>query len=91
MQVQFPLKHSIEKWLSTYVEANPKRSMYSFCINAKYPGFFFLCFKAGLGAELSAWPVKVIPDGFELRKNAYPDMRALKNGFKLLVMNTPRR
>lgn len=77
----------LEQWLTTYTEANPKRSMYAFCINPKYPGYFFLCFKAGQHASLSAWPIKVIPDGFELRKNAYPDMRALKNGFKLLVMN----
>jgi transcription elongation factor SPT6 len=76
-----------DQWLTTYTEANPKRSMYAFCINPQYPGFFFLCFKAGQNAPLSAWPIKVIPDGFELRKNAYPDMRALKNGFKLLVMN----
>ena len=68
----------------TYSEANPKRSMYSFCLNPKYPGYFYLCFKAGGGAGVSSWHVKVIPNAFELQRNHYPDMRALKNGFKLL-------
>ncbi|KAF2151435.1 transcription elongation factor spt6 [Myriangium duriaei CBS 260.36] len=78
-------KAQTEQWLTTYTEANPKRSMYAFCINPKFPGYFYLCFKAGAGAPLSSWPVKVIPNAFELQKNAYPDMRALKNGFKVLI------
>ncbi|KAK4996112.1 Transcription elongation factor spt6 [Elasticomyces elasticus] len=77
-----------EQWLTTYTEANPKRSMYAFCINPKYPGYFYLCFKAGLDAPLNNWPVKIIPNAFELQRNHYPDMRALKNGFKLLFANT---
>lgn len=73
-----------DKWLETYMEANPKRSMYAFCINPKFPGYFHLCFKADLRSPLSSWNVKVIPNAFELQKNPYSDMRALKNGFKLL-------
>jgi transcription elongation factor SPT6 len=73
--------------LTTYAEANPKRSVYNFCINPKYPGYFYLCFKAGHSAELQNWPVKVIPQGFELQRIPYPDMRALCNGFKLVFMN----
>lgn len=61
--------------------------MYAFCINPKYPGYFFLCFKAGQAAPLGAWPVKVIPNAFELQRNVYPNMQALKNGFKTLFMN----
>jgi len=76
-----------EQWLTTYTEANPKRSMYAFCVNTSYPGYFNLCFKAGQNAPCAAWPVKVIPSGFELQGNKYPDMRALKNGFKLLFAN----
>ncbi|PNS19134.1 hypothetical protein CAC42_1870 [Sphaceloma murrayae] len=74
-----------ETWLKTYCEANPKRSMYAFCINPKWPGYFDLCYKQGRDAPVSSWPVKVIPNAFELQKNAYPDMRSLKNGFKLIV------
>ncbi|KAK5115322.1 hypothetical protein LTR62_001522 [Meristemomyces frigidus] len=76
-----------EQWLTTYTEANPRRSMYAFCLDHKYPGYFLLCFKAGQNAPLASWPVKVIPNAFELKGNKYPDMRALKNGFKLLFAN----
>lgn len=77
----------LERWLSTYTEANPKRSVYAFCIDPKHPGYFFLCFKAGQHAQLQSWPVKVVPQAFELQRNVYPDMRALCNGFKLLFTN----
>ncbi|KAL8713787.1 MAG: hypothetical protein Q9220_002314 [cf. Caloplaca sp. 1 TL-2023] len=80
-------KAETERWLSTYTEANPKRSVYAFCIDPKHPGYFFLCFKAGQHAQLQSWPVKVIPHAFELQRNPYPDMRALCNGFKLLFTN----
>lgn len=77
----------IERWLSTYTEANPKRAVYNFCIDPKHPGYFFLVFKAGQHAQLQSWPVKVVPHAFELQKTMYPDMRALCNGFKLLFAN----
>ncbi|KAF2093847.1 transcription elongation factor Spt6 [Rhizodiscina lignyota] len=83
-------KAQTDQWLTTYAEANPKRSMYAFCINPKYPGFFYLCYKAGQHAQLGAWPVKVMPGAFELQKHQYPDMTALKNGFKTLFMNSQR-
>lgn len=76
-----------DTWLETYTKANPRRSAYAFCIDTKHPGYFFLCFKAGENAPLHAWPVKVIPQGYELQRNPYPDMRALCNGFKLLFTN----
>lgn len=71
-----------EKWLNAYMEANPKRSMYAFCLNRDYPGYFLLCFKASPRAKQSSWPIKVIPNAFQLQKNDYPTMMALKNGFK---------
>ncbi|THC90801.1 hypothetical protein EYZ11_009737 [Aspergillus tanneri] len=74
-------------WLETYTKANPKRSAYSFCIDPKHAGYFFLCFKAGENAQLHSWPVKIIPQGYELQRNPYPDMRALCNGFKLMFTN----
>jgi transcription elongation factor SPT6 len=75
------------RWLNTYTKANPRRSAYAFCIDPKHAGYFFLCFKAGEHAEVRSWPVKVIPQGYELQHNPYPDMRALCNGFKLLFTN----
>lgn len=76
-----------ERWLTTYTEANPKRSVYAFCIDNKHPGYFCLSFKAGQNAKVVTWPVKVIPNAFELLKNPYPDVRALCNGFKLRFQN----
>ena len=60
--------------------------MYAFCINREWPGYFYLCFKQGPKTKNVTWPIKVIPNAFELQKNAYPDMRALKNGFKTLFL-----
>ncbi|KAF8864925.1 transcription elongation factor Spt6 [Acephala macrosclerotiorum] len=76
-------KADTEKWLTTYTEANPKRSVYAFCIDRAHPGFFYLCFKAGQAANPHSWPVRVVPNAYELLKAPYPDMKALCNGFKL--------
>jgi len=65
------------------MDANPNRSTYAFCIDAKHPGYFFLCFKASRSSPVYSWNVRVIPKGYDLLKSAYPDMRALCNGFKL--------
>ena len=81
----------LEQWLTAYMEANPKRSKYAFCINSQYPGYFNLCFKQTPNSKVISWPVKVIPGAFELQKNPYPDMRALTNGFKTLIMNQAQR
>ena len=80
-----------ERWLTTYTEANPKRSVYAFCIDPKHPGYFYLCFKAGQNAKVNSWAVRVIPQAFELMKSPYPDMRALCNGFKLRHANEINR
>ncbi|KAI1630910.1 SH2 domain-containing protein [Biscogniauxia mediterranea] len=73
----------LERWLTSYSDANPNRSIYLFCINPKHPGYFYLCFKASKSSPIGMWHVKVIPHAFEMMKNQYPDMRALCNGFKL--------
>lgn len=82
-KIPFYANHTTERWLTTYTEANPKRSVYAFCIDPKHPGYFYLCFKAGQNAKVNSWTVRVIPNAFELMKSPYPDMRALCNGFKL--------
>jgi len=76
-------KADTERWLTTYTEANPKRSVYAFCLDPRHPGYFNLCFKAGQLARVNSWPVRIIPNAFELLKAPYPDMKALCNGFKL--------
>ena len=52
---------STDEWLTTYTNANTKRSMYMFCFNRERPGSFHLCFKAGQKAKLQDWQVRVIP------------------------------
>lgn len=76
-----------EKWLTTYIDANPNRSAYAFCIDHQHPGYFWLLFKASRSARVIALPVRAIPQGFELKGYQYPDMRALCNGFKLRYQN----
>ena len=65
------------------MDANPNRSTYAFCIDAKHPGYFWLLFKANRTSRVNGWPVRIIPGAYELMKSQYPDMRALTNGFKL--------
>ena len=61
--------------------------MYQFCINRDRPGYFHLCFKASQNDKVAAWPVKVIPAGFQLNNQPYPKMVDLMNGFKLMFGN----
>ncbi|KAI5290141.1 Transcription elongation factor spt6, partial [Ascosphaera acerosa] len=83
-------KEQTEKWLQTYTQANPTRSAYAFCLDTKHPGYFHLCFQAGPKSPVGSWAVKVIPQGYELRRNPYPDMMSLCNGFKLLFSSMQR-
>lgn len=39
----------------------------------------------GADKPKGAWGLKVTPLAFELQKHSYPDMVALKNGFKILI------
>ncbi|KAH6655646.1 transcription elongation factor spt-6 [Truncatella angustata] len=73
----------IEKWLTAYTDANPKAAVYTFCIDTKHPGFFWLTFKTNKQSKIFKWSVKVLPNAYEMLGNQYPDMRALTNGFKL--------
>ncbi|KAH9875754.1 hypothetical protein IAQ61_003218 [Plenodomus lingam] len=83
-------KEETEQWLETYCIANPHRSMYAFCSMPKYPGHFWICYQMGADAPRGAWPIKVVPNAYELQKHIYPDMVALKNGFKMLIGAQPR-
>jgi len=74
---------TLEKWLTTFVAANPGRSAYAFCLDNKHAGYFLLVFKINAHTPISAWPVKVVPKAYEMLGSQYPDMRALCNGFKL--------
>jgi hypothetical protein len=43
--------------------------------------------KADHKTPCRTWMAKVIPSGFELHGNRYPNMQALRNGFKTLLAN----
>ncbi|KAF2274402.1 transcription elongation factor-like protein spt6 [Westerdykella ornata] len=77
-------KEYADNWLNQYCAANPGRFMYAFCAMPKYPGWFWLCYQAGDKGPKGAWPIKIIPNAFELEKNPYPDITSLKNGFKMM-------
>ncbi|TID29825.1 hypothetical protein CANINC_001574 [Pichia inconspicua] len=75
-------------WLVRYSKANNNRSCYCFCFNHKAPGWFFLLFKLNDASDKTyTWNVKVLPNGYMLHKNSYPDMVHLCNGFKKLLQN----
>lgn len=76
-----------EVWLENYCKANPKRFMYAFCANPRYPGYFWLCYQAGANGPKGHWAIKIVPNAFELQKNNYPDITSLKNGFKILFQS----
>lgn len=77
------LTQATEKFLKVFIDANPTRSAYFFCLDTKHPGYFYLCWKANPTSRVVAWSVRVVPHAYELLKSQYPDMRALCNGFKL--------
>jgi len=84
-------KLDAEKWLEKYCEANPKRSTYGFCFDAQHPGYFHLIYKAGANARIGSWPVKIIPQAFQLKDTPFPDVMTLCNGFKTMFMHHTQR
>ena len=44
-----------EQWLTSYSEANPRRSAYAFCLDRQHPGYFDLCFKTSPKAPVRSW------------------------------------
>lgn len=79
-------------WLLRYSMANKNRSTYCFCFNRKAPGWFFLLFKLNDNTDkIYTWNVKVMPNGYMLHDNTYPDMVHLCNGFKTLLQNQLQR
>jgi len=78
-----PINTFTERFLKVFIDANPTRSAYFFCLDTKHPGYFFLCSKASPNSKVASWPVRIVPHAYELLNSQYPDMRALCNGFKL--------
>ncbi|KAH3688012.1 hypothetical protein WICPIJ_001006 [Wickerhamomyces pijperi] len=73
--------------LNAFYNANPKKACYAFAWNHKRPGWFLLMYKLNPKMRVESWNVKADAKGFILNHYNYPDMVALCNGFKTLVMN----
>jgi transcription elongation factor SPT6 len=50
-----PARLIAEQWLTSYSEANPRRSAYAFCVDKEHPGCFDLCFKTSPNAPVKSW------------------------------------
>lgn len=81
-------RKDVEKWLSAYTNARPTQSVYAFCFDHRRPGYFFLCYMLGANQPIKELHVKVLPNGYELLKNAYTDVQSLTNGFKMMVQRS---
>ncbi|ODV87551.1 hypothetical protein CANARDRAFT_174585 [[Candida] arabinofermentans NRRL YB-2248] len=80
--------NDVQDWLIRYSKANKNRSCYCFCFNHKSPGWFYLLFKLNDNKDkVYTWNIKVLPNGYQLHNNLYPDMIHLCNGFKKLLQN----
>jgi len=81
-------RHDVERWLSAYTNARPTQSVYAYCFDHRRPGYFLLCYQLGANQPIKDIHVKVLPNGYELMRNAYPDVQSLSNGFKMLVQRS---
>ncbi|KAL1922960.1 uncharacterized protein VTP21DRAFT_9336 [Calcarisporiella thermophila] len=78
---------SLNEHLNAACLANPRQSVYGFCIAPEYPGSFNLAFKLGPQTQCNRWIIKVMPNGFKIGRTSYPDVLSLINGFKRIMMN----
>lgn len=78
-------RKDVERWLQAYTHARPTQSVYAFCFDHRRPGYVLLCYMLGAGQPIRDLHVKVLPNGYELLGNQYPDVLSLANGFKTMV------
>lgn len=72
-----------EQTLDSYLRGH-KRAVYRFVLSTKKAGYFHLLVKTDQNSPMLDWPVKVIPGGYLLGGEKYPDVMKLCNGFKTL-------
>lgn len=78
-------RRDVEKWLSAYTNARPTQSVYAFCFDHKRPGYFLLSYMLGANQPIKDLHVKVLPNGFEFMKSAFPNVQSVINGFKTMA------
>lgn len=73
----------LDIYLKNYVAANPSKSMYGFTLDRKRPGHFKLCFLANSKSVVTSWPVKVVPEAYELFDAKAVGVNELCDAFKV--------
>lgn len=76
---------NLEEVITATSLTNPKQSVYGFCINNQYAGYFNLGFKLSSKSRFEVWLVKAVPRYFRLNNVAYPDVVSLVTGFKHMI------
>ncbi|EJD02347.1 transcription elongation factor SPT6 [Fomitiporia mediterranea MF3/22] len=73
----------LQKFLISFVAANPNKSIYGFTLNRKKPGHFNLSFLPKKGSSIQTWPVRVAPEAYYLFDAAAAGVAELCNAFKV--------
>ncbi|KAH8116918.1 transcription elongation factor SPT6 [Phellopilus nigrolimitatus] len=72
----------LQKFLMSFVAANPNKSIYGFTLNRKKPGHFSLSFLAKKASSIQTWPVRVAPEAYYLFDAAAAGVGELCNASK---------
>ncbi|KAG5359514.1 Transcription elongation factor SPT6 [Yarrowia sp. C11] len=80
-----------EQSMDSYLRGGSKRAIYRFVLSTKKAGYFHLLVKTDQKSPMLDWPVKVIPGGYQLGGEKYPDVMKLCNGFKTLFKSKTQR
>lgn len=78
-------RKDVERWLQAYTHARPTQSVYAFCFDHRRPGYILLSYMLGANQPIRDLHVRILPNGYELLRNQYPDVLSLTNGFKMMV------
>ncbi|BGP25171.1 transcription elongation factor SPT6 [Rhodotorula toruloides] len=78
-------KEQLEKFLSTWTNANPGKSIYAFGWESdrRKAGQVVLGFKTNEKSGVQYWPVFVVPEGYMLKGSVHGDIPSLINAFKI--------
>ncbi|THH00428.1 hypothetical protein EW145_g7080 [Phellinidium pouzarii] len=77
----------LQKFLMSFVAANPNKSIYGFSLNRKKPGHFNLSFLAKKGSSIQTWPVRVAPEAYYLFDAAAAGVSELCDAFKVRYLH----
>lgn len=86
---------SLDKFLTTWTNANPGRSIYAFGWNSdrRKAGQVVLGFRTNDKVPIAHWDVSIVPEGYMLKGQVHGDVQSLVNAFKhayLYSMQNPQ-